>query len=589
MSLDAVLLDRRIAPLFWAQFLGACVHNVVRSALALSVTVRLGALEPAALVALAAVLFVLPFVVFSGLAGALTDKHSKARVVQACKLAELPIVALGAWAFVRGDVPLLLLTSLLLGLQATFLGPAKYSILGESLEPHELIGGTALIATGTFLAILLGAWVSAWLAETPVRLAALLPALSVLGLAASARIPRLAGAAPALEVGLIRSTTASWLAVRSVRSVFLSVLGISWFWFVGSAVLAVLPAYAPGAELPRALALFTGGLAAGAVVAGVLARGRIELGLVPIGSVLMTLGLVALGLRVGPASVALVVVALGSGVYTVPLYAMIQDRAAPERRSQVIAGNNLLNAGFMIASVLLVHALADVGPATVLLVLGLLNAAVAIYIYQVIPEFLLRLVIFVLARVLYRLRVDGLAHVPERGAAVLVANHVTFVDWLFIGAACRRPPRFVMYHGYFRMPVVGWFFRDGKVIPIAPAHESEDTMNQAFDRIAHELADGELVCLFPEGKLSKTGGLEPFRTGIERIIQRTPVPVVPMALVGLWGSVFSRKPGPKIPRGFRRVIELRIGSPVPPREVTAGRLAQEVATLGGMALPPPPG
>jgi 1-acyl-sn-glycerol-3-phosphate acyltransferase len=275
----------------------------------------------------------------------------------------------------------------------------------------------------------------------------------------------------------------------------------------------------------------------------------------------------------------------------VPLYALIQERARPAVRSRVIAANNVLNAAFMVAaSVMLVGLDARGVPAAwTFVVLAVMNVVVAVYMYQVIPEFVLRFVVFALASVGYRLRVEGAAHVPREGPAVLVANHVTFVDWLFIAAIVRRPPRFVMYHAYFKLPVVGWLFRDAKVIPIAPAHEDKGLLDEAFDRIAEELEAGELVCIFPEGKITRDGRLNTFRTGIERIVARTPVPVVPMALVGLWGSVFSRKERPaleKLPRRFWSRVTLRIAAPVPAAQVSAGDLRRRVAALGELPLAP---
>jgi 1-acyl-sn-glycerol-3-phosphate acyltransferase len=195
-----------------------------------------------------------------------------------------------------------------------------------------------------------------------------------------------------------------------------------------------------------------------------------------------------------------------------------------------------------------------------------------------------------LANVLYRLRVEGREHLPDEGPALLVCNHVSFVDWLIVASACARPVRFVMHHGFATLPLLGFVFRDAKVIPIASARESGDVLATAFDRIAAELEEGNLVCIFPEGGLTSDGELAPFRPGVERIVARTPVPVIPMALVGLWGSFFSRKDGAALRRPFRRVwsrVRLVIGPPVPPAAVTAGDLARRVAALGGFTPPQP--
>jgi 1-acyl-sn-glycerol-3-phosphate acyltransferase len=339
----------------------------------------------------------------------------------------------------------------------------------------------------------------------------------------------------------------------------------------------------------------------------------VELGIVPIGSLGMSLAAfdlwwvgapsvpsadaALLGTRAFNAPAGswrvvfdLTALAAFSGLFVVPLYALIQQRSDAAHRSRVIAGSNIMGAVFMVASSVMLIGLLGAGMSIprIFGILALLNTAVAVYIYQIIPEFLFRFAAWVAANIMYRLRSVGTANIPSEGAAVLVANHVSFVDWLLVASVCERPPRFVMYHGYEKLPFVGWLFRDAKVIPIAPAHESERTMWEAFDRIAAELEAGELVCVFPEGKLTADGGLVAFRPGIEKIVRRTPVPVVPMAIVGMWGSFFSRKDGAPLRRPFRRVwsrVTLIAGPAVAPEQVTAHGLEVAVADLGGFALP----
>ena len=213
-----------------------------------------------------------------------------------------------------------------------------------------------------------------------------------------------------------------------------------------------------------------------------------------------------------------------------------------------------------------------------------MNAAVAVYIFTLVPEFLMRFLIFLLVHTIYRVRERGSEHLPEEGAAVLVCNHVSFVDALVITAACRRPIRFVMDHNIFRIPVLSFVFRTSRAIPIASAKEDPTLKERAFTEVARALAEGELVCIFPEGRLTGTGDMNPFRPGVERIVQTTPVPVVPMALRGLWGSFFSRKDGPAMRRPFRRVwsrIELVCGPPVAPELATVELLQAEVLGLRG--------
>lgn len=627
MSQLRLLPDRRFWPLFWTQFLGAFNDNLFKNALVIMITYRalsLGGLGPEQLVPLSSGIFIAPYFLFSATAGQLSDKYPKATIVRATKVLELLIMAVGAIGLHTQSVALLLSVLFLLGLQSTFFGPAKYSILPELLEEDELVGGNALVETGTFVSILIGTIVGGVLIALPsgdAILAVLGLVVAVFGLVTAGFIKKRPGAAPDLPVALnpFTPTWQTYQALKPHRAVYLSILGISWFWFLGAALLSILPTYCRdqlhGNEhvVTFFLALFCVGIALGSLLCERLSGERLELGLVPFGSLGMsffTFDLFLLGAPVPAGSglltlsallaqppvwrvaVDLFGVALFSGFFTVPLYTLIQQRSPAELRSRVVAGNNILNALFMVISAALLMGLAAVGAdkPQVFLVLALLNAAVAVYIYGLLPEFLLRFACFLLANVLYRLKVTGREHVPAEGAAVLVANHVSFVDWLIVAAAVKRPARFVMYHGYFKMPVIGMFFRDAKVIPIAPAHEDEGTLSEAFDQIAAELAAGELVVIFPEGKITKDGALNPFRTGIERIIARTPVPVVPMGIHGMWGSFFSRKDGPAMKRPFRRFwsrIGLVIGPPVPPGQVTAQRLAEKVAALCGLAVPAP--
>jgi 1-acyl-sn-glycerol-3-phosphate acyltransferase len=286
----------------------------------------------------------------------------------------------------------------------------------------------------------------------------------------------------------------------------------------------------------------------------------------------------------------LFMIAVFSGFYTVPLMTFIQQRSAASERSRVIAGNNILNALLMVLSSLMLVAMlaADVSIPGIFLTLALLNAAVAVYIYTVIPEFLLRFAAWCLSNILYRLRIEHPENIPAEGAAVLAANHVTFVDWLLVASASTRPVRFVMDHEFAQLPMIRFLIRDAKVIPIASHREDAEVLEQAFDRIAEELEAGEVVCIFPEGGITRDGELSPFRPGIERILQRTPVPVVPVALVGLWGSFFSRKSGRAMTRPFRRFwsrVEIRIGENMAPEQLTAQKLAGRVASLGGWDVP----
>ena len=283
-------------------------------------------------------------------------------------------------------------------------------------------------------------------------------------------------------------------------------------------------------------------------------------------------------------------IAVSAGFYTVPLMSFIQLRTLAGQRSRVIAGNNIINSALMVLSSVALVALLASGRTIpwIFFMLGVLNALVALHIYTVIPEFLLRFVAWGTANVVYRLRIEGEGKIPTEGPAVLVANHVSFVDWLIFASVSARPVRFVMTHEYFELPLVRFLFRGAKVIPIASGRVDPELRQCAYDRIAQELGEGELVFIFPEGGITADGELQPFRPGIERIIERTPVPVVPMAVIGLWGSFFSRWGGRAMTKPFRRFwsrVTVKIGDPVLPEEVTAQGLAERVAELAGLEAP----
>jgi len=281
----------------------------------------------------------------------------------------------------------------------------------------------------------------------------------------------------------------------------------------------------------------------------------------------------------------LVLIGLFGGFYIVPLYALIQSRTPKSHLSRVVAGNNILNAVFMAVGALFAIAMIRMGfsVTAILLAAALLNALVAVYIYTLVPEFLMRFMVWILVHTVYRVRRAGLERVPDDGPAVIVCNHVSYVDALVITAACRRPIRWVMDHRIFRIPFLSFFFRTVRAIPIAPAKEDPEGLKQAYDAIAAALEAGDLVGLFPEGRLTADGEMSPFRPGIAQIVARTPVPVIPMALSGLWESVFARNPERLRNAGkllYKR-ISLAVGDPVSPGAATPEHLHDLVLDLRG--------
>jgi len=607
-----LLRERRFAPFFVAQACGACNDNLLTNLLLLAAAYPMAlaaGFEPRLLVNL---LLILPFVLFSGAAGQLADRFDKARVLQAVKAAEVAIVALAALGLARHSAPLLLATVFLMGTHATFFAPAKYGLLPQVLRPSELVGGNALLAAGTFVAILAGVLGAGLLVAHRSAAAGALALLVVAlaGFGASLWIPRLPPAAPGLALTLDPwvSTRANLAAARASRTVFLSLLGLSWFWFYGALLLAQLPGLAAGGGadvVTLMLVVLAAAVGGGALLCERLSGRKVEIGLVPFGSIGLTLFALDLGLAAPqlaahasgvraflaqPHALRLLVdlagLGLFGGLYAVPLYAVVQERAPPHALARVIGANSMLNALFMVAAALYGALLLAAGLTApqLLLVTGVVNAAVALYIYTLLPEFLLRFVAWVLIHSLYRLEERGLDNIPAEGAALLVCNHVSFADALVISAACPRPIRFVMERAIFEAPVINVLARGMKAVPIAPRQVDAEVYEQAFATVARELSAGHLVCIFPEGRLTADGAVAPFRPGLMRILAQTPVPVVPLALSGLWGSVFSRHRARALAPLLRSVssrVGIAAGTPVPPGEATPELLRERVLALRG--------
>ncbi len=617
-----LLAERRFAPFFWTQFLGAANDNLLKFAFTLLATYHAGewgGVDPATAGFVIGAVFIAPFVLFSATSGQLADKFDKARLMRLVKTLEIVIMAIAAAGFMTRNAILLYVAVFLMGLHSTLFGPVKYAYLPQHLREEELTGGNGMVEMGTFVAILAGTILGGVLAKagaagaTSVAFACL--TLAVLGRAAAQFIPASAAADPALAINW-NPFSETWrnlgLATHD-RAVFHSLLGISWLWFFGSIFLTSFTPFARivlgGDEnvVTLLLAIFSTGIGLGALACERLSGRKVEIGLVPFGSIGMTLFAVDLyfasrGLQPhGVASVGefvrdpahwrvmadLFLLALSGGLYSVPLYALIQSRSQPSHRARIIAANNILNALFMIVAALMATALLASGLTLpqLFLVVGLMNAAVAAYIYLLVPEFLMRFICWLLVHSVYRLEKSGLENIPEKGPAVLVCNHVSFVDPLVILAASPRPIRFVMDHRIFAMPVISFIFRTGKAIPIAPAREDERLLNSAYDKVAEALEHGELVAIFPEGRITDSGELYPFRAGIRRIVERTPVPVVPLALKGLWGSFFSRRDGPAMSRPFRRGLFTKIGleggAALSPAQATPESLQAAVQAIRG--------
>ena len=618
----ALLGERRFAPFFWTQFLGAMNDNVFKNGMIIFMAfggMTLAGMDANVLVNTAGAVFILPFVLFSAFAGQLADKYEKTRVIRGVKIFEIVVMALAAVGFVTANLGILFVCLFAMGLHSTLFGPVKYAIMPQALRSDELVGGNALVESGTFVAILVGTIVGgvvvALKPSGPMFVAAVAIIVAVIGYFVSRSIPAATATDPSLKLNWNPFTeTANNLRLSAKNIVvWRSMLGISWLWFYGAMLLnqfANMSKDVLGGNEQVAtflLAVFAVGVAVGSLMCERLSGKKVEIGLVPFGSIGMSIFAIDLyfatkGLHpVGQSGAVefisksehwrvvfdLFMLSVSGGLYSVPLYALIQERSDESHRSRIIAANNILNAIFMVTSAVLAIVLikfAGFDVPKLILTIGILNALVAAYIYSLTPEFLLRFICWILISFAYRLRVKGLENIPDKGAVIVVANHVSYVDALVISAACRRPIRFVMDHNIFKTPGMVWVFKQMSAIPIASAKENPEMMERAFDSVKLALAEGEVVCIFPEGKLTKDGDMNTFRPGIERIVAETGAPVVPLALRGLWGSFFSRTENGvafKRFRGFFNRIELSGGALVPAGNVTAAGLEATVREMRG--------
>ena len=616
-----LLRKKRFAPYFATQFLGAFNDNVYKNSLTIIIAFQaadISADQANTLINLAAGLFILPFFLFSASAGQLADKYEKSALVRRIKLLEIAIMLCAAIAFYLESIPALFVLLFFMGAQSSFFGPVKYGILPQHLKEKELTGGNGLVEMGTFVSILFGNIVGEKLIGIDnfgiYIISAVLVAVAVLGYFASTQIPAAPATDPELKINwnLFSETGRMMKFAKQNSAVFNSILGISWFWFLGATYLAQLPNFTKlnlGADpsvFTLLLATFSVGIATGSLLCERLSGRRIEPGLVPIGAFGLTVfgaDLVFAHAHSGAPQlidaltfaqtwpgmhvlIDILLIGLSGGFFIVPLYALIQQRSEASHRSRIIASNNILNALFMVVSAVTAITLLGMGLSIpdLFLVVAVMNVVVAVYIFTLVPEFIMRFLVWLLVHSLYRVDKHGLEKIPEQGGAILVCNHVSFVDALILAGCIRRPVRFVMYYKIFQIPVLSFIFKTAKAVPIAGKQENPKMLEDAYGKIAAALEDGELVCIFPEGKITQNGEMNTFRPGVENILQRTPVPVIPLALRGLWGTFFSREGGvamAKLPRSWMKKITLATGDTIAPEKAKAPLLQEVVLALRG--------
>jgi acyl-[acyl-carrier-protein]-phospholipid O-acyltransferase/long-chain-fatty-acid--[acyl-carrier-protein] ligase len=592
-----------LQPFLWTQFLGALndnFHKIVVSLLAVDLAASTGG--GSGYLSLVGAVFMLPFFLFSGYAGHVADVFSKRYVLVLTKAFEIVAMALGFFAFLSQRIELMLGVVFLMALQSTFFSPAKYGILPEMLPNKDLSRGNGLLEMSTFLAIILGTSLGslllvAWKDRLGV-IGLVLIGIAVVGTLTSLGIVRVppSGAQKPFKLNPWAEIGSGIKRLYTEKTLWFTVLGIAFFWFLGALIqlaLILLGKEVVGLDDLRVgllVSFLAIGIAFGSLGAGRLSGDKVELGLVPLGSIGMGLFSILLYSSTPSylqISTALILLGFSGGLFIVPLYALVQQRSQREEKGKLMATTNFLGTlGVLLASGVfwLLRDLIQLQADRIILIFGLVTLGATVYILTILPDYLIRFVLWVLTHSIYKIRIVGQEGVPFRGPALLVCNHISHMDGLLVGACVQRFIRFMIYRPYYEARVLNWLFRLMRAIPVSGRNRTE--IVESIERAREELRQGHVVCIFAEGAISRTGNLLPFKRGFEKIVEGLDIPVIPVHLDRLWGSIFSFKDGSifwKWPQRIPYPVTVTFGAPMP-STASAEDARQAIMELGTDAV-----
>ncbi len=598
-SYGTVLKVRGVQPFLWMQFLNAFNDNVYKLVVSLlAVLATTNKASSGTYLSLAGFIFIAPFLLFSAYAGQLADKFEKRTVVIITKAIEIAAMTLALFALVSGSIEWMLAVLFFTATQAAFLSPAKYGIVPELVEEKYLARANGLLEMSTFVAIILGtvagtSLVAVWKHE-PALIGVVLIAIAVLGTLTSLRIahtPPPAAQRP-FSWNPLGDVLAGVKRLTTDRVLALAVLGTTFFWFLGALFQMILllfgkeTLHCTETQIGLLLMSLAIGIGVGSMAAGRLSGDKIEPGLIPIGGAGMAIAGFALAFAVHslvPALVALAALGFMGGLFIVPLNAILQHRPTHDEKGRLLATANFVNTlGIMLASgvVWLLHEALHFSAAAVIAVSAILTIIASLYALQLVPNFTVRFLLYFLTHAIYRIRMYGKENVPRRGPALLVANHVSYVDGFLIGACIQRFVRFMVAEEYYDRFARAFSLFHAIRVPSG----GRRTILRAIELAREELKGGHVVCIFAEGALTLNGNIGEFHRGLERIVQSLDVPVIPVHLGGVWGSIFSRDRRASLWRSIRKLpfpISVSFGRPM--MQPTAFEVRQAVAELGSDA------
>ena len=586
------------------QFLGAFndnIYKMVVSLFAVETALRTGH-GGSIYLSLAGTVFILPFIMFSGYAGHVADVFNKRSVLIVTKSFEILAMGLAVFALWSGRIDFMLVVLFLMATHSTFFSPAKYGIIPEMLPEKDLSRANGLLEMSTFLAIIMGTAIGGLIfgvwKERVGWIGIFVVVTAVIGTCTSFGISRVppSGASNKFRMSPWGEISVGLKRLYSNKLLFMTVMGISYLWFIGA--LLQMDILLIGKEVMRLddkwigllVAFLAIGMGAGGILAGKLSGDRIEAGLVPLGS--LGMGLFSIALSYSTSSFAMTAISLiflgfAGGVFVVPLNALLQQKSGAQEKGRMIAANNFVNTiGVLLASgvLWLLRDMIGVNPAWIALIAGVFSFAITGIIISELPDFLLRFVLYVLTHSIYRIRIAGEENIPVRGPALLVSNHVSFADPFFIGSSVPGFIRFIIARDYYDLRPLQWFFRLMKAIPLSANSRRDIVM--AIEQARNELRNGNVVCIFAEGEISRTGNIRPFKRGLEKIAEGLNVPVIPVHLDRVWGSIFSfrgRRFFYKLPEGLFRTVTVSFGKPLP-SNAAVQEVRQAIMELGSEAV-----
>lgn len=595
----ALLKDKGYRAYIWCQFLGIINDNAYKFVMTFFAThLIMGETQSTntAIVPAIGAVFILPYLLFSGYAGYLADAFNKRSVLIATKSMEIISMALGIVAFYYHSIPMMMVVLFFMATQSTLFSPAKYGILPEMLPTKDLSRANGLLEMSCFLAIVFGSvaasWFYTWWSGSVWISGVVFTGLAVWGTVISFGISRVPSPAErtSFKINPWYEIVLGSKHLFQHRSLWLTVVAITYFWFLGAVV--QMNIIQLGTELDFTeiqvgwlFASLAAGIGLGCVMAGKMSGDRIELGYVPIGSLGMTVASIVIYFSSKTfllISFSCALLGFAGGFFIVPLYAFLQSESDKTEKGRFLATSNFINTlGILLASGVLALAYPfGISSLLVFFGCGLLTIVSTGIIISFLPHQFLKVILYSGLRLFYRIKLTGVQNIPQNGSALLVSNHISYLDGLVLGTTLDRVPRFLVFKDYFEKPYLKSFLTFINAIPVK--NDSMKNFIHAIRQAREELKAGNLVCIFAEGGLTRNGNLMRFNRGLEKIVEGSDTPIIPIHLSGLWNSVFTYNPNRRfsLKRLFqRRLLAVNIGEPMP-SDSKSYQIRSAVAELG---------